>query len=132
MSGDPQRGVGLRSRETLLLGFAVLMLLLHADLARFEPEPYGTVAIDGNEVELFSPAGGSPLLIFAVSALLFAGRRKRIAADQPLLPLLTTHLWCIDPQQTKFLRDLNSKTEVDFSSDGVAVIDIDNPCAVVK
>lgn len=68
-------------RQIVLAVFAAALILVHWGLADFNPEPYGTVPIDGAEVELFAPAGGSPLLIFAVSALLIFGRRKQLASS---------------------------------------------------
>ncbi len=90
-----QRGIG--QRAIVLVATAVLILLVHVDLAGFEPEPYGTVAIDSDEVELFAPAGGSPLLIFGVSALLFAGQRRAIVAalGAPPNPLVAIPLLAV-------------------------------------
>ncbi|MDP6978296.1 MAG: exosortase/archaeosortase family protein [Myxococcota bacterium] len=72
--------MGTRQRGIVLLVVAALVLFIHVDIADFDPEPYGTVSIDSAEAELFAPAGGSPILIYAVSALLFAGRRREIVA----------------------------------------------------
>ncbi len=71
---------GTRQRGIVLLVVAALVLFIHVDLADFDPEPYGTVSIDSAEVAFFAPAGGSPVLIYGVSALLFAGRRRMIMA----------------------------------------------------
>ena len=87
MSSEKKTRAGSRQRGVVLIGFAALILLLHAELARFEPEPYGTLSIDSQDVELFSPVGGSPLLIFAIAALLFVGRGRTLAASLGSKPL---------------------------------------------
>ncbi len=86
---DPDR------RGIILATLAALILFVHWGLADFDPRPYGTLPIEGPEVELFAPAGGSPVLIFAVVALLLFSRRARLKcalADPPLwvlgIPLL--------------------------------------------
>jgi len=69
----------------VLLVLGALLCAIHVDLADFAPEPYGTLPIDGSDAEFFAPAGGSPALIFAVSALLLLGRNKELqrALGQP-------------------------------------------------
>ena len=79
-TSDPDR------RNFILAGIAGLILFVEWGLVGFDPEPYGTAPIDGAEVELFAPAGGSPILIFAVVALLLLSRRaqfKRALGQQP-------------------------------------------------
>jgi len=71
---------GTAHRNFILIAIAVPLIFAHWALAGFDPIPYGTAAIDGSEVELFAPAGGSPVLIFAVSGVLLFGRVRRIAA----------------------------------------------------
>lgn len=80
MGSEENRLAGPRKRSIALLVLAALVLFNHAQLAAFDPEPYGTVSIDSDEVDLFAPAGGSPALIFLVAALLFFGEGRRIAA----------------------------------------------------
>ena len=62
----------------VLVAIFALLLCVHWGLSDWSPQPYGTAAIDGSEVELFAPAGGSPMLIFAVAAVLLFGRRKQL------------------------------------------------------
>ncbi|MCP5043882.1 MAG: exosortase-associated EpsI family protein [bacterium] len=85
VGAEENRQASVEHRGIVLLVLAALVLFMHADLADFDPEPYGTVPIDGSEVELFAPAGGSPILIFAVAGLLLAGRRRELerALGQP-------------------------------------------------
>ncbi|MEO1914134.1 MAG: exosortase/archaeosortase family protein, partial [Myxococcales bacterium] len=64
----------------MLIAIAVPLLFAHWALANFNPKPYGTAAIDGSDVEFFAPAGGSPVLIFAIAGLLLFGRVRRVAA----------------------------------------------------
>jgi exosortase len=64
-------------RNLILAGIAGLIVFVHWGLVGFDPEPYGTAPIEGAEVELFAPAGGSPVLIFAVVALLLLSRRAQ-------------------------------------------------------
>ncbi|MCH7869821.1 MAG: archaeosortase/exosortase family protein [Myxococcales bacterium] len=71
----------------MLAAIAGLILFVNWGLLDFNPEPYGTAPIDGAEAELFAPAGGTPVLIFAVVALLLISRRAQLqrALRQPPL-----------------------------------------------
>ena len=71
---------GFDRRNAILAILAGLLSFVHWGLVDFDPEPYGTLPIDSSEVDLFAPAGGSPVLIFAVVAILLFGRRVQIAA----------------------------------------------------
>ncbi|MBW2390254.1 MAG: archaeosortase/exosortase family protein [Deltaproteobacteria bacterium] len=89
------RAAGADRSGIILAAIAALTLLVHWGLADFNPKPYGTLPIDGPVVPLFAPAGGSPVLIFAVAALLLFARRARLMralGDPPLRALGLTLL----------------------------------------
>ncbi|MBW2723167.1 MAG: archaeosortase/exosortase family protein [Deltaproteobacteria bacterium] len=89
------RAAGADRSGIILAAIAALTLLVHWGLADFNPKPYGTLPIDGSVVPLFAPAGGSPVLIFAVAALLLFARRARLMralGDPPLRALGLTLL----------------------------------------
>lgn len=89
------RAAGADRSGIILAAIAALTLLVHWGLADFDPKPYGTLPIDGPVVPLFAPAGGSPVLIFAVAALLLFARRARLMralGDPPLRALGLTLL----------------------------------------
>ena len=84
---EENREASQQRANFVLVVVGLLLLFVHSPLGDFDPQPYGTAAIDGSEVELFAPAGGSPVLVFFVAALLLVGRRRALASAVGRQPL---------------------------------------------
>lgn len=81
-------------RSILLIALLLLALLAFRPLADYDPDAGVRGAVQGVEGWFFSPTGRSPVFIFAVSLMMFFGRRHRLLAaiaagrSEPLLATL--------------------------------------------